>query len=120
MHTNASGFNIGGVLMQGGHLVAFGSQKLMGSQQRWPRYEKELYAIVHCLKAWKYYMGGIKTKVFMDNISLKYLHTKAQPTSKNLWGYDTIISMDVKLIHKLGRNNLVLDALSRQKKLITP
>ena len=32
--------------------------------------------------------------------------------------YDTIISMDVELIHKPGRDNLVPDALSRREKLL--
>ena len=51
--------------------------------------------------------------VFTDNISLKYLDTKAQTTPKELRWYDMIISMDVELIHKPGRDNLVPDALSR-------
>ena len=41
-------------------------------------------------------------------------------TPKELRWYDTIISMDVKLIHKSGRDNLVPDALSRREELITP
>ena len=58
--------------------------------------------------------------VFTDNISLKYLDTKAQTTPKELRWYDMIISMDVELIHKPGRDNLVPDALSRWEELITP
>ena len=58
-------------------------------------------------------------KVFTDNISLKYLDLKAQTTPKELRWYDTIISMDVELIHKPGRDNLVPDALSRREELLT-
>lgn len=119
VHTDASGFAIGGVLMQDGHPVAYESRKLTGSQLRWPTHEKELYAIVHCLKSWRHYVGGRKTKVFTDNISLKYLDSKAQATPKELRWYDTIISMDVELIHKPGRDNLVPDALSRREELLT-
>jgi hypothetical protein len=54
VHTDASSFAIGGVLMQDGHLVAYESRKLTGSQQRWPIHEKELYAVVHCLKSWRH------------------------------------------------------------------
>ena len=120
VHTDASSFAIGGVLMQDGHPVAYESRKLTGSQLRWPTHEKELYAVVHCFKSWRHYVGGRKTKVFTDNISLKYLDTKAQATSKELRWYDTIISMDVELIHKPGRHNLVSDALSRREELMTP
>lgn len=56
----------------------------------------------------------------MDNISLKYLDSKLHATPKELRWYDTIISMDVDLIHKPGRDNLVPDALSRREELITP
>ena len=64
-------------------------------------------------------MGGRKTKVFTDKISLKYFDPKAQATPEELRWYDTIISIDVELIHKPGWNNLVSDALSRRKELIT-
>ena len=63
-------------------------------------------------------MGEKKTKVFTDNISFKYLETKAQTTSKEWRWYHTIILMHVKLIHKLGQNNLMPDMLSREE-LIT-
>ena len=50
VHTDVSGFVIGGVLMQDGHPIAFESKKLTDSQLRWPTHEKELFAVVHCLK----------------------------------------------------------------------
>lgn len=115
VHTDASGFAIGGVLIQDGHPVAYESRKLTDSQLRWPTHEKYLYAVVHCLKSWRHYVGGKKTKVFTDNISLKYLDSKAHATPKELRWYDTIILMDVELIHKPGRDNLVPNALSRRK-----
>ena len=96
VHTDASGFAIGGVLMQDGHPEAYESRKLTDSQLRWPTHEKELYAVVHCLKSCRHYVGGRKTKVFTDNISLKYLDTKTQATPKELRWYDTIISMDAE------------------------
>jgi hypothetical protein len=120
VHTDPSGFSIAGVLMQDGHPVAYESRKLTGSELRWPTHEKELYAVLHCLKSWRHYVRGGKTKVFTDNISLKYLDTKAQSTLKELRWYDTIISMNVELIHKPGQDNLVSDALSRREELITP
>jgi hypothetical protein len=115
VHIDASGFAIGGVLMQGGQPVAFESKKLTGSQLRWPTHEKELFAIVHCLKTWRHYLGSVKTKVFKNNISIKYLDTKAQASQKELRWYDVIVGSNVVLIHKLGRDNVVPDALSRKE-----
>ena len=63
--------------MEDGHLVPYKSRKLTDSQLRWPTQEKKLYAVVHCLKSWRHYVGGRKIKVFTNNISLMYLDIKA-------------------------------------------
>ena len=40
VHTDASGFAIGGVLMEDGHPIVYESRKLTGNQLRWPSHEK--------------------------------------------------------------------------------
>jgi hypothetical protein len=94
VHTNANNFGIRGILMQNKHLVAYGSKKLIGRQLRWPTHENKLYAIVHCLKARRYYVGGRKTKDFKDNIWFKYVDIKMQAISQELRWCNTIILMD--------------------------
>jgi hypothetical protein len=64
VHTDASDFAIGGVLMQDNHPIAYESCKLADSQLRWRTHEKELYAVVHGLKSWRHYIGRMKTKIF--------------------------------------------------------
>jgi hypothetical protein len=61
--------------MQKGHPIAFESKKLYGAQLQWLTHEKKLYNIVCCLKTWKHYLGMHKTKIFTDNISLRYFET---------------------------------------------
>lgn len=39
-HINASGFAIGGVLIQDGHPIVFKSKKFMEIKLRWPTHEK--------------------------------------------------------------------------------
>ena len=63
VYTDAIGFAIRGILMQDNHPVAYQSCKLTGNQLQWSIHEKELYAVVHCLKTWRLYVGGKKTKV---------------------------------------------------------
>jgi hypothetical protein len=58
VHTNASGFAIGGVLMQDGHPITFENKKLVGAQLRWPMHETELFVLVNCLKIWQHYQGS--------------------------------------------------------------
>ena len=115
VHTDASDFAIGGVLMQDGRPIAYESKKLDGCQRRWSTHEKELFAVVHCLKTWQHYLGLHKTKVYTDNVFLKYFETQAQVSAKQLRWHDTLALMNVDLIHKPGRDNVVLDALSRRE-----
>jgi hypothetical protein len=51
----------------------------------------------------------------MENVSLKYFETQAQVSTKKLRWHDTLALMNVELIHKLGGDNLVPDALSRRE-----
>jgi len=50
IHSDASNFAIGGVIVQDGRLVAFESKKLSETERRWPTHEKEMWAVIHCLK----------------------------------------------------------------------
>ena len=76
---------------------------------------KKNFAVVHCLKTWQHYLGLHKTKVYMDNVSLKYFETQVQVSGKQLRWHDTLVFMNVESIHKPGRDNVVFDALNRRE-----
>ncbi len=57
MHSDASNFVIGGVLMQDGRPMAFESKKLSETKRRWSTHEKKMWAMIHCLKTWGHYMA---------------------------------------------------------------
>jgi len=42
IHSDASNFAIGGVIVQDGRSVAFESKKLNETERRWPTHEKEM------------------------------------------------------------------------------
>ncbi|KAL0296210.1 UNVERIFIED_CONTAM: Retrovirus-related Pol polyprotein from transposon.6 [Sesamum radiatum] len=69
VETDASDFALGGVLMQDGHLVAFGSRKLKDVERRYSVHDKELLAVVHCLRLWQHYLLGSPFVVKMDNVA---------------------------------------------------
>lgn len=50
VHTDASDLSIRGVLMQEGHPIAFESRKLNDTERGYRVQEKEMTAIVHCLR----------------------------------------------------------------------
>ena len=53
---DASGIDIGDVLMQEGKPIAYFSEKFDGAQLNYPVYDKELYALVHVLETWQHYL----------------------------------------------------------------
>jgi len=58
IHSDASDFAIGGILVQNGRLVAFESKKLSDTERRWQTHEKEMWALIWCLKTWGHYIGS--------------------------------------------------------------
>ncbi|CAL8989012.1 unnamed protein product [Prunus brigantina] len=83
VHSDASDFAIGGVLMQDGHPLAFESRKLNDTERRYTVQEKEMTAVVHCMRTWRHYLLGSqffdyrleykqgKTNVVADALSRK-------------------------------------------------
>ena len=75
VHTDASDFAIGGVLMQERHLIAFESRKLNDTEKRYTVQEKEMTAIIHCLRTWRHYLLGSHFVVKTDNVATSYFQT---------------------------------------------
>ena len=69
VHTDASDKAIGGVLVQEGHPLAFESRKLNDVEQRYSTHEKEMVAVVHCLRVWRVYLLGTQFLVRTDNVA---------------------------------------------------
>ena len=103
--------------MQAGRPVAFESKKVSDVERRWPIHEKELWAVVHCLKLWQHYLGLEYTKVYTDNVLVRYFETQPKITPKQWRWEDVLACFNVDLIHKPGRDNVVPDALSGRQEL---
>jgi hypothetical protein len=112
IHFDAPDFAIGGVLVQEGRPVAFKSKKLGETERRWPTHEKEMWAVIHCLKTWGHYIGSKDVMVWTDNVTLKYFATQPKLSSKQVRWQDTLVLFNVDIRHKSGKENIVPDALS--------
>lgn len=56
-----------------------------------------------------------KKNVFTDNVSLRYLETQPRASAKQLQWHDTLALMNIKLIHKNGKDNVVPNALNHKE-----
>ncbi|XP_068666698.1 uncharacterized protein [Aristolochia californica] len=72
VHIDASDFAIGGVLEQDGHPVAYESRKLNEAERKYTVQEKEMMAVVHCLRTWRHYLLGSRFIVKTDNVATSY------------------------------------------------
>ena len=61
------------MLLQGGHPIAYFSEKHHGAALNYPTYDKELYAVVRALQTWEQYLVSKEFVIHGDNESLKYL-----------------------------------------------
>ncbi|KAI4313124.1 hypothetical protein L6164_026131 [Bauhinia variegata] len=82
VHTDASDFAIGGVLMQDGHLIACESHKLNDTEKHYTVQEKEMTAIIHCLCTWRHYLLRSKFMIMTDNVAASYFQTQKKLSPK--------------------------------------
>ncbi|RVW76058.1 Retrovirus-related Pol polyprotein from transposon 17.6 [Vitis vinifera] len=117
VHTDASDFAIGGVLMQERHPIAFESHKLNDAERRYTVQEKEMTAIVHCLRTWRHYLLGSHFIVKTDNVATSYFQTQKKLSPKQVRWQDFLAEFDYTLEYKPGSANHVADALSCKAEL---
>jgi hypothetical protein len=79
VETDASDKAIGGCLKQKDengklHPIAFYSRKMTGPESNYDVHDKEMLAVVECLKTWKVYLKGAKypVQVYSDHKNLTY------------------------------------------------
>ncbi|KAE8699155.1 hypothetical protein F3Y22_tig00110584pilonHSYRG00049 [Hibiscus syriacus] len=97
VHSDASDFAIGGVLMQEGHPVAFESRKLNDTERR-------------------HYLLGAHFTIKTDNVATSYFQTQKKSPKQARW-QDFLAEFDYTLEYKPGKANVVADALSRKTEL---
>jgi hypothetical protein len=110
---DASGTGIGVVLQQEGHPVAYYSQKLADRHVKLAAYERELIGLSKAIRHWRPYLWGRPFVVRTDHASLKFLLDQALVTPPQQHWLSKLMGFDFSVEYKLGRANVVVDALSR-------
>lgn len=70
---DGNGTTIDAVLSQEDKLVAYLSEKLNESRQKYTSYGKEFYVVVQALKLWRHYRLANDFVLFLDNSTLQYI-----------------------------------------------
>ena len=118
VHTDASGFAVGAVLMQdqgkGLQPIAYLSKKMQPAETRYPTHEQELLAIIVALKSWRPYLYGAKFTVMTDHKSLHDFKTQPRLSGRQTRWKDVIAEYDFEIDYVEGKSNVVADGLSRR------
>ena len=110
IHTDASHYQLGGVISQDGKPIAFYSRKLKDAQTRYTTTERELLSIVEILKEYRNILLGHKIIVHTDHKNLVHKHFNTERVMR--WRL-VIEEFGPELRHIKGENNIVADTLSR-------
>ena len=106
IHTDASHYQLGGVISQDGKPIAFYSRKLNDAQMRYTTTEHELLSIIETLKEYRNILLGHQIEVFTDHKNLVYKHFNTERVMR--W-------CSPKLTYIKGKHNVVADTLSRME-----
>jgi hypothetical protein len=105
---------LGGVLSQNGHVVCYESRKLKEHERLYATHDLELAAIVHALKMWQHYLMGKIFELRIDHCGLKYLFGQPSLNARQSRWLEFLSEYDFDIKHIRGKENKVVDALSRR------
>jgi len=110
LYTDASDYQLGGVIMQDNKPLAFYSRKLNSAQKNYTTAEKELLSIIEMLKEFSNILLGYKIIVHTDHKNLLY---SSLPTQRLQRWRMLIEEYDCTFVHVKGVDNVVADGISR-------
>jgi hypothetical protein len=116
--TDACKEGLGGFLMQNSHVVGNESRNLKEHERNYATHDKELFSIVHALRMWRHYRMGKKFKLKIDHIGLKYIFEQPTLNARKTRWMEFLSEYDFNIKHIKGKENKVVDALSRRVHLM--
>eukprot|EP00253_Pinus_taeda_P023153 PITA_23153 len=111
---DASKEGLGGVLMQEGKVIAYESRKLKEHEQKYSAYDLELAAVIHALKMWQHYLMSRKFLLLTDYHNLTNYFSQPTLNTRQARWVDFLSGFDFDIKHLQGKENQVVDALSRK------
>ena len=122
LEPDASGWAAGGVLSQredvtGWRPVAFFSAKHNPAECNYDIHDKELLAIVKCMKEWHSELRGLAKpfEILTDHKNLEPFTVKKILTERQVRWSEFLSQFNFRLSHRPGKDAIVPDALSRRE-----
>jgi hypothetical protein len=77
-------------------------------------YDKELYALVRTLETWQYYLWPKEFVIHSAHESLRHIRTQKKLNYRHAKWAKFIEPFPYVIKHKKGKDNVIVDALSRR------
>ncbi|GFY21582.1 retrovirus-related Pol polyprotein from transposon 17.6 [Trichonephila clavipes] len=117
IHTDASSYALGAVLLQGSgpdeHVIEYASRLMIPAERNYSTTEREALAVVWALEKFRGYVENQQIFLASDHQPLKWLLSIKSPSGRLARWALKIQSFNLKIDYTPGKANVVADMLSR-------
>nr|GFA86215.1 putative reverse transcriptase domain-containing protein [Tanacetum cinerariifolium] len=104
--------------MQREKVISYASRQLKIHEKNYTTHDLELGAVVFALKIWRYYLYGIKCRVFTDHKILQHILDQKELNMRQCRWLELLSDYDCEIRYHPGKAKVVADALTRKPKNI--
>ena len=109
---DASDMDIGAILMQDNHPIAYESRKLSSAERNYPTHDRECLAVVHAYQLWRCYLEGLPSTVWTDHWPLEFLEKQTDLNKRQARWMEYLAGFKPRIAYRPGKTNPA-DALTR-------
>lgn len=110
--TDASLVGSGGILMQVDKVVAYCSKKFTPAERKYTTHERELLAVIHACREWRFYLEGSVVTMYTDHHPLVHLKTQPNLNGRQARWLEYLSMYNFEIVYTPGKGNPA-DGLSR-------